>query len=327
MLQIHDSSYGGSSSDDDESATGLYGRPDSFGNRAANTLLYCGLGAVAIGLVISFVGTGEKGFKTLELRLIGPSLIIGGVACCLLRTLMCLCQPICCNRRRRRRRRHGNGHHKSRRRHSFFHPAQSAASKTCEDIAMADHTTLLLRPPGPPPPIQQPQPPPMPSTSLLVQNELSVNIPNFICSDDEDDDNQSHRHLRRYVPPPTAKLLDIEMRTLHSDRDRESGPSHDRCVTFLDGLEDDSSKVPATKTAKLRSPAVRVVPDTGAHRLEELKSKVGAAASFSGENSADRCLQTTTSLISSPQHSEKEVLLHSEIVLSPAKLQQDVRDQ
>lgn len=30
---------------------------------------------MAIGLIISFVGTGEKGFKTVELRLIGPSLI------------------------------------------------------------------------------------------------------------------------------------------------------------------------------------------------------------------------------------------------------------
>lgn len=45
--------------------------PSSF----ANAFLYVGLGTVAIGLVISFVGTGEKGFKTVELRLIGPSLI------------------------------------------------------------------------------------------------------------------------------------------------------------------------------------------------------------------------------------------------------------
>lgn len=41
----------------------------------ANAILYFGLCTTAIGLIIAFVGTGEKGFKTGELRLIGPSLI------------------------------------------------------------------------------------------------------------------------------------------------------------------------------------------------------------------------------------------------------------
>lgn len=68
-FQIHDSSLGGSSDDDD--FLGVLRGPSSF----ANAFLYVGLGTVAIGLVISFVGTGEKGFKTVELRLIGPSLI------------------------------------------------------------------------------------------------------------------------------------------------------------------------------------------------------------------------------------------------------------
>lgn len=68
-FQIHDSSLGGSSEDDD--FLGVLRGPSSF----ANAFLYVGLGTVAIGLVIAFVGTGEKGFKTVELRLIGPSLI------------------------------------------------------------------------------------------------------------------------------------------------------------------------------------------------------------------------------------------------------------
>lgn len=68
-LQIHDSSLGGSSDDDD--FLGVLRGPSSF----ANAFLYVGLGTIAIGLVIAFVGTGEKGFKTVELRLIGPSLI------------------------------------------------------------------------------------------------------------------------------------------------------------------------------------------------------------------------------------------------------------
>lgn len=76
MMQIHDSSFGGSSSEDEDLPGGLYGHQSA----AANALLYVGLGTVAIGLVIAFVGTGEKGFKTLELRLIGPTLIGSGVS-------------------------------------------------------------------------------------------------------------------------------------------------------------------------------------------------------------------------------------------------------
>ncbi|KXJ76666.1 hypothetical protein RP20_CCG009257 [Aedes albopictus] len=67
--RIQDSSVGGSS--DDEDLLGVLRGPSSF----ANAFLYVGLGTIAIGLVIAFVGTGEKGFKTVELRLIGPSLI------------------------------------------------------------------------------------------------------------------------------------------------------------------------------------------------------------------------------------------------------------
>lgn len=78
MMQIHDSSFGGSSSEDEDLPGGLYGHQSA----AANALLYVGLGTVAIGLVIAFVGTGEKGFKTLELRLIGPTLIGSGVSTC-----------------------------------------------------------------------------------------------------------------------------------------------------------------------------------------------------------------------------------------------------
>ena len=38
-------------------------------------VLYIGLGVCSIGLIIFLVGVGEKGFKSLELQLIGPSLI------------------------------------------------------------------------------------------------------------------------------------------------------------------------------------------------------------------------------------------------------------
>ena len=47
----------------------------SIDSGRSNIILYIGLGMVAVGLVITFVGLGDKGFKTLELQLVGPSLI------------------------------------------------------------------------------------------------------------------------------------------------------------------------------------------------------------------------------------------------------------
>lgn len=60
-----------------------------------NTVLYVGLGTTALGLVISFVGTGEKGFLSPQLRLVGPSLLCAGLLCCLFRVLLCLCLCRC----------------------------------------------------------------------------------------------------------------------------------------------------------------------------------------------------------------------------------------
>ncbi|KAL6957795.1 hypothetical protein U1Q18_048666 [Sarracenia purpurea var. burkii] len=60
LLEIHDTPLGVASSEDLRG--GLHRQYDA----AANMLLYVGLCAVALGLVIAFVGTGEKGFKTLN---------------------------------------------------------------------------------------------------------------------------------------------------------------------------------------------------------------------------------------------------------------------
>ena len=59
--------------------------PPSEGSVSA--LLYVGLGLVAVGMVITFVGLGEKGFKSFQLRLVGPGLVGLGV---LLRWLLLL---------------------------------------------------------------------------------------------------------------------------------------------------------------------------------------------------------------------------------------------
>lgn len=88
---------------------------------SANIILYVGLGMISIGLVITFVGLGDKGFRTLELKLIGaylkylqsmypirnidyliivyskigPSLVGCGLFFALLRVLFCTV-PSCC---------------------------------------------------------------------------------------------------------------------------------------------------------------------------------------------------------------------------------------
>ncbi|CAH1953509.1 unnamed protein product [Acanthoscelides obtectus] len=94
--RIHDCTYGPGSVSSSEFGLGAYHQ-----SAAANALLYVGLGATAIGSVIFFVGTGEKGFKTLELRLIGPTLIACGLVCCLIRVLLCaIPSSKCCQRKK-----------------------------------------------------------------------------------------------------------------------------------------------------------------------------------------------------------------------------------
>ncbi|KAL4717973.1 hypothetical protein ACJJTC_013012 [Scirpophaga incertulas] len=91
--RIRDASYGSSSESDGE-VEGTSGEPWGVAR-----LLYAGLGTLAVGLVVYFVGTGDKGFKTPALRLVGPSLIIAGLACCLLRIAFCIFAKPCCRRR------------------------------------------------------------------------------------------------------------------------------------------------------------------------------------------------------------------------------------
>ncbi|XP_043482028.1 uncharacterized protein LOC122511061 isoform X1 [Leptopilina heterotoma] len=94
--RIRDASYCyGSSGEDDEEEGGSGARRTGEVSAAANTLLYAGLGTTALGLVISFVGTGEKGFLSPELRLIGPSLLCAGLLCCFLRVFLCICLCPC----------------------------------------------------------------------------------------------------------------------------------------------------------------------------------------------------------------------------------------
>ena len=50
---------------------------------------------MAIGLVMVFVGVGEKGFKTVEMRLVGPGLVLSGLSLAGLRIFCCLVGDNC----------------------------------------------------------------------------------------------------------------------------------------------------------------------------------------------------------------------------------------
>ncbi|GLV34629.1 uncharacterized protein CBL_09110 [Carabus blaptoides fortunei] len=128
--RIHDTSYGGSS--DEEDFFSVY-----YQSAAANALLYVGLGTTVIGLVIWFVGTGEKGFKTLELRLIGPTLIAVGLLCCVIRVLLCICPSTCFRRRKKTRLKNTCPHR-------FNKETRREQLPPTEDFVMVDHNTSLL---------------------------------------------------------------------------------------------------------------------------------------------------------------------------------------
>ncbi|RZF40715.1 hypothetical protein LSTR_LSTR008664 [Laodelphax striatellus] len=86
------------------------------------------------------------GFKTLELRLIGPTLIAGGLLCCLLRILLCVCPSVRCPRFGKRR---GGG--KRRPPDHDYYRHRPYRSRTANDFLLAE----------------QPLPPPAVATSRL----------------------------------------------------------------------------------------------------------------------------------------------------------------
>ena len=61
-------------------------------------MLYVGLGTVAVGLIITFVGLGEKGFKTVQLKMIGPGLVGCGLVLTVIRIISCTL-PACYDKR------------------------------------------------------------------------------------------------------------------------------------------------------------------------------------------------------------------------------------
>ena len=61
--------------------------------KSDNNILFIGMGLFAIGLVTTFVGLGDKGFKTSELKLVGPCLAGCGIVLAAVRVLFCVNRP------------------------------------------------------------------------------------------------------------------------------------------------------------------------------------------------------------------------------------------
>ena len=70
-------------------ASGLKQNAEFDASGLATVLLYMGLGMVTVGLVITLVGVGDKGFKTFELKMVGPGLVGCGGFLAVLRILFC----------------------------------------------------------------------------------------------------------------------------------------------------------------------------------------------------------------------------------------------
>ncbi|XP_046660077.1 uncharacterized protein LOC124354007 isoform X2 [Homalodisca vitripennis] len=280
--RIHDSSFGGSSSEDEDLPGGLYGHQSA----AANALLYVGLGTVAIGLVIAFVGTGEKGFKTLELRLIGPTLIGSGVLCCLVRIFLCVCPTRCLRRRfRHRHRRKHQSAGAQLNRHGFqsdkctdyyrhlpynraaqdFMLEQPKKNKKRVSIIPAGQSEKVLSPPR-----QIPQ----------------INVPSFVSSPDKDN------------------LIELT-KLGNSLEDMHSISSEDSFNENLLLAEKDKDAASAERLARLKS--TLTFDDPELHEVNRTVTRIDEEDSELLEDSAP-----TSPMLAAESH---------ELVLSPAKLQ------
>ncbi|KAJ3624420.1 hypothetical protein MTP99_018040 [Tenebrio molitor] len=275
--RIHDSTYGTGS--DDEDFFSVYHQ-----SAAANALLYVGLGTTAIGSVIFFVGTGEKGFKTLELRLIGPTLIACGLLCCLIRVLLCACPSTCLRRRKKTRLKnnacpHASNRYSKSRDHGDFH-VDSAA------LLSKNKKKVSIVPPSHP----------MPSTSTQEFKEApsqvdKLSLPQINLPDGDDVAKMSREDS-------VIELQNLEL--VYDMQSVSSNDSDDNGVTVIDTTQ-------PSKLMRTREPANR---SSATDDLETCLSVV-IERSDNSESSDGQKNQDC---------SEKQT--HSGIVLSPLQLGQ-----
>ncbi|XP_017132251.1 rho GTPase-activating protein gacF isoform X4 [Drosophila elegans] len=212
--RIQDASLGGSS--DDEDFLGVLRGPSTF----ANAFLYVGLGTVALGLVIAFVGTGEKGFKTTELRLIGPSLIGLGLICCILRILFCICPSHCISSSKKTRKKNGNKidadhttsllRNESKRvsiaRGPSFQPKYPIAHKRSQSKMLNEGMEALRQ---------------IATTSLFMQNEQKTAINRVVPIINEPDSGDAPLEMKKLQTALNACEMSDEEQDHDHDKDQE----------------------------------------------------------------------------------------------------------
>lgn len=311
-MQIHDTSYGGSS--DEEDFFSIY-----YQSAAANALLYAGLGTTVIGLVIWFVGTGEKGFKTLELRLIGPTLIAVGLFFCVVRVLLCICPSTCFRRRKKTRLKNTCPHRYSK----DTRPRQPAAPT--EDFVMVDQSTSLLTKnkkrvsiaPNPVPCTSTDFHGNIATTSVFLQNEQERNvvpkpIPTIEIPDFADfnvtDKARMIRERDRDTDDSLIELQNIELSSLEVSSVSSVESVESDSVTIIEADAPGTGKAPASKLKRARQPKLAT------------SVSCGEFGPCRGADVNETCLSTVDER--SEPKSDGSRGSHSGIVLSPSKLGQ-----
>ncbi|KAK4874455.1 hypothetical protein RN001_013815 [Aquatica leii] len=299
---IHDSSYGG---DSEEDIFAIYHQ-----SAAANALLYVGLGTTAIGSVVFFVGSGDKGFKTLELRLIGPTLVACGLLCCLIRILLCACPSTCIRRRKKTRLKNVCPLNTTR----FAVPERE---KQTADFVAVDPTTSLISKQKKRVSIAQQKP--IPSTST------AEDFPSHLIYKESEPENKPHTIIECRPTIPIITVPDftdfsdtnlprdessIELQNLELAYELESVSSNDSDSIII---ENDSNR-PPSKLTRTRVPVHGVIVDTSYDK--ETSLSVVVERSDNSECSIDK-----NNKPNGEKSTDSERLTHSGILLSPLQLE------
>ena len=54
------------------------------------TILFLGLGLITLGLATTFIGLGDKGYRTAEFRMVGPATVTLGIVLVLVKVFICM---------------------------------------------------------------------------------------------------------------------------------------------------------------------------------------------------------------------------------------------
>ncbi|XP_030745402.1 uncharacterized protein LOC115874391 [Sitophilus oryzae] len=325
--RIHDTTYGGGSDEEGDYVA-------FHQSAAANALLYVGLGTTAIGSVIFFVGTGEKGFKTLELRLIGPTLIVAGLLCCLVRVLLCAC-PTSCFRPRSKTRLKDNlcPHKNSRRRLAQRYPDVPESV----DFVPADKTALLHKHTRKKVSIVPPNYS-LPSTSTSEFKDLpsftqeseirKLSIPQIHLPSLPDSEEHSKLSRDDSVIELTAMDLNYDVQSVSSNEsdDEDGGGLNDQ-------TEANKLCQPGSKLTRQREPAAvysgnsanvqsRLFSETLSVVIEHSDNSTGPGISGDGGGEATGSGSRPDELVTNRRDNRAPSDKHSGIVLSPLQLGQ-----